>query len=955
MTPLRVHLCVDHPFAEEAMSGLVRTWARLLPEAARHPDLDITAHFIGTEGRTHALAPNVQIHEHTPPPPTTAWVERLGVRVPLHTGLFPFQARLAGELAGADVLHTTYTMTSFAMTAAAVARWRGIPLVHSHQTQVPQHAEAYVQDAVSRLLGGQHRGARIAGFIRRLLEGQARWYFRQCSQILVSAPGDFAKLPAGYPAERVAYLGRGIDTATFHPARRDRALLRARFGIAEDEPVVLFVGKLMPDKNVLTLARALAALAADGERFTLLLCGEGAQLREIEALLGPRVVAAGVQGHDTMPWIYASADLFAFPSTSEVYGNVVVEAMCSGLAPVVSAREGASQHIALPGREGLVLDNDDPSTWARALRDLLRDPEPRRRIGAAARARAEASAMSWGAIFDHTVKPCWFAAAALVLLAALAACSQTTSGRFVDRPVAWSEQDDAPVATKPDETAELPESKAFRYFVAGTNKTLSLADRRPAEDVNALDEVPRSTWFVPRNHLHRLTPDEVFAGPPWSTPPVPPFSIVQGKDTGKSPGVIVRDASGRKYVLKFDVAPYVGLMTGAEAVTSRLVYAAGYYVPGSYVIDLDPSQLAIAPGAMYRKHGDDLRRFTPEVLTELLHRVARTPDGKLRAVAVAWVEGDPIGPFDMMGTRDDDPNDRIRHENRRSLRATYVIMGWLDVADFGTINTLDTYVTDGGRRFVRHYLIDFGESLGSASTQPKELPNGREYSVDLVRGARALVSLGLYRRAWQGERSAYMQDLERYPELGYMPAESWDPSEYRTYGPLPPHIWMTDRDAYWGAKVVTSFTNDQIRAAVAAGHYSATAAAQLANELALRRDRIGMRYLARMTAVEEPVVEPDGQTLCFRDLAIARGYAPRGVAYHYDVRDDGVRVLRAVTAVSSHERTCLRLPAVRGAPVYREVTIRARLGDFMAKPARVHLAWRGSEQRYVVVGLEREE
>lgn len=409
MTPLRVHLCVDQTFREKATSGLVRTWACLLPEAARHADVDVTAHFVGVEGRSRELAPNVRVREHAPPPPTTEWVERLGLRVPTSAGLFPYQATLAKELAAADVVHTTYTMMSFALTAVAVARRRGIPLVHSHQTQVPQHAEAYVKDAAVRLLGGH--GQSLARLVRRALEAQARWYFRRCSRILISAPADYAKLPAGFPAERVAYLARGIDTSVFHPARRDRARLRARFGIAEDEPVVLFVGKLMPDKNVMTLAHALAALAARGERFTLVLCGEGEQRREIEALLGPRVLSIGVQHHDALPWIYASADVFAFPSTAEVYAQVVVEAMCSGLATLVSGQEGASQHIAAPGTDGVVVDQDEPAAWAHALSNVLRNPQLRDRIGAAARARIESSAMDWAAIFDRVVKPCWLAAA----------------------------------------------------------------------------------------------------------------------------------------------------------------------------------------------------------------------------------------------------------------------------------------------------------------------------------------------------------------------------------------------------------------------------------------------------------------------------------------------------------------------------------------------------------------
>src|SRR5690348_16212159 len=104
MRALRVHLCIDQTFAEKATSGLMRTWAQLLPQAARHPDLEVTAHVVGKEGRSRDLAANVHLREHAPPPPTTAWVERLGLRVPVHTGLFPYQAKLAKELAGAEVM-----------------------------------------------------------------------------------------------------------------------------------------------------------------------------------------------------------------------------------------------------------------------------------------------------------------------------------------------------------------------------------------------------------------------------------------------------------------------------------------------------------------------------------------------------------------------------------------------------------------------------------------------------------------------------------------------------------------------------------------------------------------------------------------------------------------------------------------------------------------------------------
>jgi hypothetical protein len=76
-----------------------------------------------------------------------------------------------------------------------------------------------------------------------------------------------------------------------------------------------------------------------------------------------------------------------------------------------------------------------------------------------------------------------------------------------------------------------------------------------------------------------------------------------------------------------------------------------------------------------------------------------------------------LGAFDMFGQRGDDPNDRIPHQDRRSLRASFVLIAWLNIEDASAINTLDSYVEEGGRRFVRHYFIDFGDSLGSASVR----------------------------------------------------------------------------------------------------------------------------------------------------------------------------------------------------------------------------------------------
>ena len=206
-------------------------------------------------------------------------------------------------------------------------------------------------------------------------------------------------------------LGRGVDKALFSPAGRERALFRTRFGLDERAPVILYVGKLMPEKNVLLLARALAGLRPLERRFTLLACGAGALQRPLAELLGDRAVFAGVQPHELLRRLYASADLLAFPSATETFGQVVMEAACSGLPALVSARGGACQHVERGGEVGLVVAHDTPAEWAAALRTLLRDRERAARMGRCARRRAELVYPGWREVYREVVKPTWLAAA----------------------------------------------------------------------------------------------------------------------------------------------------------------------------------------------------------------------------------------------------------------------------------------------------------------------------------------------------------------------------------------------------------------------------------------------------------------------------------------------------------------------------------------------------------------
>ena len=535
---------------------------------------------------------------------------------------------------------------------------------------------------------------------------------------------------------------------------------------------------------------------------------------------------------------------------------------------------------------------------------------------------------------------------------------------FADRPVAWEEHDDEHVerAPAPTHLQDLDQALLLRDSIANEiERVLSLDVGRPAEDINALDEVPCSTWFCPRNHLRPMTPLEVAAGPP-GTPPRLPLSISKGKEGGAASGFQVRDADGRKYMLKFDPVGHPGMASGAEMVGERLFHAAGYNVAGSYLLDLDPSDLRLSPQATFRLYEVQPRPLTEHIVREQLSRAARSPSGRIRAVAVPWIPGGILGGYDNIGRRKDDPNDRIPHERRRSLRASWVLFAWLGEFDPSSKNSIDSYVEEAGRRFVRHYVLDFGTTLGSATNSPKPPQRTGEYLIEVGRTLAAWASFGLYRRPFQDDRADWDATVARLPAAGWFPAEDFDPDAFRTNRKVPSHARRTDRDLYWGAKVVTSFSDAQITAVVATGSFPETDRAYLEHALRVRRDIIGRRYLRAMTALEAPVLSAGGDRLCFQDLAIARGYARRAdVRYQIEATDGYGNVVAASEQPAAGLNTCVPIGAVTPSTGYRIVSVRARLAAderaraAVAKVSRVHLRWREGEGRYVVVGLERDE
>jgi hypothetical protein len=537
---------------------------------------------------------------------------------------------------------------------------------------------------------------------------------------------------------------------------------------------------------------------------------------------------------------------------------------------------------------------------------------------------------------------------------------------FADRPVAWEEHDDVDVPAPParNHLHELLIALAVRDSLANeADRLLALEGPTAARDVNALDEVPCSTWFCARNHLRAMTPPEIVAGPA-AAPPRSPFTITRGKHLGAAAGFQVKDADGRKFMLKFDIAGHLGMANAGEMIGSRIFHAAGYNVPGAFAIDIDARDVKVDPNATFELYRVQKRPLTVAVVRSTLATAARGADARVQAVAVPWVPGTILGGFDMLGVRPGDPNDRIPHQHRRSLRASWVLFAWLSVLDPSSINTIDSYREDAGRRFVRHYFFDFGCAFGSSTNYAQGIHQDGEYGVEVGRTLASLLSLGLYRRPFQDRREEWLRLSAEHPALGYYPAETFDPDTYRTNQRIPSHMRMTDRDAYWGAKVVTSFSDEQIAAVVGTARLPIADARYLDHAMRVRRDIIGRRYLRALAAVENPGMAPDGTRVCFEDLAIARGYLQVAEARYLIEATDGLgNRVGSYEQAASGPSACVPIGGTEpGATGYRVVAIRTRrptaagLAEAsISKASRVHLRWREADRRFVVVGLERDE
>ncbi len=394
----------------------------------------------------------------------------------------------------------------------------------------------------------------------------------------------------------------------------------------------------------------------------------------------------------------------------------------------------------------------------------------------------------------------------------------------------------------------------------------SKSNPTPSLDTNTLDELPDSAWYTNRNYQSRMTPEQLFRGTDGARPPSKdgPWEIYEAKLQGVMPGFRIRDARGERYVIKFDPLNYPEMATGADVVSARFLYALGYNVPDNYPVRFRRDRLRLGENIRFVRQGRNVIMQEADI-DYLLSKVPRYPDGAYRAMASRFVSGDILGPFQFTGTRVDDPNDVIPHERRRVLRGYYVFAEWLNHTDSRDINTLDSIQQVDGVRAVRHYLIDFGATLGSDSVKPKEVWHGHLYTIDFKWGLKELATVGVHSAEWERMRYDIM------PSVGRFEASAFDPATWKPSYPNPAFDNRTIEDCFWAAKQVASFTDDDIRTVVKAGDYSDPAAADyIARVLSERRDKIRNYYFSRVLPLDRFEVQ-DGR-LKFRDLGGSGNY-----------------------------------------------------------------------------------
>ncbi len=277
----------------------------------------------------------------------------------------------------------TATPGPIGLAALGAAKILKLPISGTYHTSLPQYARYLTKDYL----------------IEDLMWKYVVWYYDQLKVVYVPSKSTGDELISkGISPQKIRVIPRGIDIERFHPSRKDPEFIRKY--VEPDRIKLLYVGRISKEKNLHLLAEVFRTLATRMDNLSLILAGDGPYMEGMKKeLKGLPCIFTGYLKGEPLARLYASCDLFVFPSTTDTFGNVVLEAQASGI-PVVVTDLGGPQENVIQGKTGIVVRGDDGTALLEGLNGLIRNPLRLREMGKAARKYMEDR--SFEQAFDET-------------------------------------------------------------------------------------------------------------------------------------------------------------------------------------------------------------------------------------------------------------------------------------------------------------------------------------------------------------------------------------------------------------------------------------------------------------------------------------------------------------------------------------------------------------------------
>jgi len=575
----------------------------------------------------------------------------------------------------------------------------------------------------------------------------------------------------------------------------------------------------------------------------------------------------------------------------------------------------------------------------------------------------------------HTLTPRWTAFAL-----ALAACAPGER-RFPLADPMWRDTDLRPVTVPchreptpkdPRHVSCAPDVRDATLIWDGVDNMLfrplseaaGVVTGGESVDVNSFDEVPDSSWFTNHLGMHPMTLEQFALGDCEPSQLIEPegyadgsWLIDHGKMGGSTDGFRVKIPGKGEFLFKADDSADSEHSSAAQTIGATVYSVAGYYTTCEQVIYFRPSLLKLKPGLKWKHNFGETEDFDQKALDRVLAHCPRRGE-LVRIQASEWLPGHPIGGFRYFGTRPDDPNDVIPHEDRRELRGMRVLNAWLGRHDARAGNTLDMWFSDakGGAPdaspgHVIHNHLDTSECVGSAwDWDPISRRLGYSYVADWGDIASDFFTLGIPLRTWDTNDRTPGKEM-----FAYFNVKDFVPDQWKDEYPTEAFSRMTERDGAWMARIMARITPEMIHVLARLGKFTDLAdTAFLESTLDGRMDKVLERYLTRLSPIADVHVEGPS-ALCGVDLAEWRGLRDPA-RFRYAARMPSGPWLHVERRAGA--QLCVTLPHVAAdggvRDDARERYVRVRIEDGVARgPLIAHLYDLGPSRGYRLVGLER--